>query len=958
VRGRAEIQAAPDRGVCPYKVYLMLGLHTSFHHSWRGDTPDEAGFGTDIRCVRAILRLLEEAAAEGLPARVYWDFDVYWTLQRIIPFHAPDIIEAVRRRVVAGLDEIVPGYYNNGANHAATPRELRAALAWSRENPFGSGLGQLFGDLTDLLRPQESMYTAGQNALFREAGVSGLVLYYSAVPFNALSTFLPALPPQQRYGLLRLRARPEEPPVELWPCISPGDLLEHTCLEGLLLSLRRLQRSGRVRSDLLVHVNFDADSDTWLPVKLPRAFAWFPNTGGLQEYLRVVAKYPWAELTVPGEYRRTHEPVGEVLVRQDLADGGFDGNYSWAEKHGSLLNWSALERSRLHSYRAEALAGRLPLAAAKELRRRLWGMPEPAVATAGDGAGGPATPDAPAATDRVSGLSPFFLRLVGLTTTHFGMSTPVINEERQAKGARLLGAAAEAAAALEREAALALRRTTPAQGASAVEALYELELFGPAAEVGDPAGATLSLLRLPVILPAGVEGVRLERVGGERAEAVPVSLVETVPLPEGGLRGELIFLGEASGRYRLLPGSPNRRRAAGGQRRLRSGSLELELREQSGVGCFSFRGERIGGKDFLRPFVTYRSRLRPRHWRASSYTFEELPGESWDGLARARLRTSVPMATPGGRVYTELRYTFTLLEGFPGLLLDVEVRFAGTAARRLIRNVQQKLRRPLDLRWLEVAPCNLDLALTAPAERPFRVWKHNHLGVSSSYALDYGRHNPRNRQLHSFNHQVTAGWVAVSNGRFGLLLAESAERLCSMAFCPMRLRERRGEQRLSLNPFGSYFGRQLDYGHLGGNRIGAALYAAVSGSLRPNGPSFNGRTMRFSLLLAPYEGDEPPPELRAAAGCFFYPPGVILHRTPAGVEAVLPEELRQHGQGSAPVEEEETPSREEPPGPRAPEAAPTPLASAVTLSALWPVVRLVGASLLFALGVRLRRPQR
>ena len=32
----------------PHKVYVMLGFHASFYYSWRGDTPDEAGFGTDI----------------------------------------------------------------------------------------------------------------------------------------------------------------------------------------------------------------------------------------------------------------------------------------------------------------------------------------------------------------------------------------------------------------------------------------------------------------------------------------------------------------------------------------------------------------------------------------------------------------------------------------------------------------------------------------------------------------------------------------------------------------------------------------------------------------------------------------------------------------------------------------------------------------------------------------------
>jgi len=133
---------------------------------------------------------------------------------------------------------------------------------------------------------------------------------------------------------------------------------------------------------------------------------------------------------------------------------------------------------------------------------------------------------------------------------------------------------------------------------------------------------------------------------------------------------------------------------------------------------------------------------------------------------------------------------------------------------------------------------------------------------------------------------VTAGWVAVSNGKRGLLLGENAHSLASMAFCPMRLRERDGVQAISLNPFGSYYGKQLDYSHLGGNGNGRVFMQAFSGALQPNGPSFNGETLRFSLLLAPYTGDEPPQELQNDAAAHFYPPGVILHAAPKeiGVE--------------------------------------------------------------------------
>jgi hypothetical protein len=844
-----------------HKVYVALGFHTSFHHSWRGDTPDEAGFGTDIRIVRRILGILEGAAVRGLQVRAYWDFDVCWTVQDILPRHAPDILEGIRRRVASGQDEIVLGPYNNGANHAATEREFRTALRYAVENPFGSGLRQVFGQVSSLFRPQESMVTAGQNAILLEEGFTGLVLYYAGVPFNALSTFVPALPPEQRYNPLWLRSQPGEPAVQLLPCISPADLVDNVCLEALLLKLRRLQTSGQVSRDLLVHLNFDADGETWLPAAIPRVFAWFPNTGGLQEYIQIVNRYPWAEFTLLSEYLEGQAPAGELLVRQDLADGGFDGNYSWAEKCSSLRNWTALERSRLHSYRAEALARRLPEEQAEALRQRLW---------AGED-------------------SAFFRRLVGLSTTHFGMSTPVINEERQAKAERLLGAARSRAAEAEREAALAVRKGQALAG----EDLYAFEVYAPLVEGHEGLAGARAIVRLPVILPPGVSHLRVEEDGGR---PVAASLVNARELLDGRRAGELLFVAElepgGSRLYRAEPalGAPSPPEA---RQRLQNRWLDLCLSAETGIASFTCEGQEVGGSRFLVPFITYGYRRRPRRCPAAGYAFDSLAGEVWDGLARARMRTSIAMDTPHGPATSELAYAFTLLDDLPYLLAEVEVDFARTTPADAIHTIQQKLRRPLDLGWIEVAPFQLNPAITAPHERPLRVWKHNYLGVTSPYDLDYGRINARNQDLDSFNHQVTAGWVAVSNGRLGLLLAENAETLASMAFCPMRLRQREGVQVLSLNPFGSYHGRQLDYGHLGGTGIGARFTEAISGSLRPNGPSFNGQQLRFRLMLAPYLGDEPPARLQAEAMACFYPPGVVYLKTPAGLDAAVPGEVWQ-----------------------------------------------------------------
>lgn len=421
------------------KVYVTLGFHISFYHSWRGDTPDEAGFGTDIRVMRQVLKILNRANDAGLKARGYWDAEVYWTFQEILPKHSPDILEGIRRRVDAGLDEIVLGPFNNGANHAATADEFRAAVAWAIENEWGSGLRQLFGKVAPYYRPQETMFTTGQESIFKEYGVDGLILYYAGVPFNTISNFIPTLNDEQRYNPLWFRSHEDQPPLILLPGIAVADLIEQVSLENLMLDLHERQQRGEIQSDVLININEDADLETWLPVKLPPLLKWFPNMGGLEEFIRVVNKYPWADFTLPSEYVANHLPKGQVLVRQDLADGGFDGNYSWAEKSASLRAWTLLEQSRLASYRSETLAKRTGL----DLNPALW-----------DGMG-----------------SSFFQRLIGLTTTHFGMSTPIINEERQNKAFSILGNARQIAQDAERAAARACKQK------SHPSALYEFELY-------------------------------------------------------------------------------------------------------------------------------------------------------------------------------------------------------------------------------------------------------------------------------------------------------------------------------------------------------------------------------------------------------------------------------------------------------------------------------------------------
>ena len=53
-------------------VHLAFRFHGNFYHSYRGDTPDELGFGKDIRVIRRLIETLDELNGRGLPV----DFDL------------------------------------------------------------------------------------------------------------------------------------------------------------------------------------------------------------------------------------------------------------------------------------------------------------------------------------------------------------------------------------------------------------------------------------------------------------------------------------------------------------------------------------------------------------------------------------------------------------------------------------------------------------------------------------------------------------------------------------------------------------------------------------------------------------------------------------------------------------------------------------------------------------------
>ncbi len=750
------------------RIFLAFRFHANFYHSYRGDTTDELGFGKDIRIIRKIIEVLDHFNAEGVPVRGTWDIENYFSLETIMPEHCPDIIESLKRRVAEGRDEVQVMSYNNGLISAHTASEFDAAVGQAISNEAGSGLRDIFGHFAPMVRPQEMMYTPMHLALYPRHGVEYISLYYSAVPFNAFSNFVARLPLEQRFNPLTLSYPGIDQTMTLVPAHNHGDIADNVSLRWWLKRLRRKQLAMAEPRDLLLLIDADADDEFWYGFRWPVVTRLLAAARGLQGLVETVRDLDFVTFTTPGEYVKTHRPVGVIQIGQDTADGSFDGHSSWAEKWSNHHLWTGVERSRVLELQTRRLMSFLAADRDGQTMEELLEQSRQA-------------------------------RLRSLSTTHFGLASPVVNRTRLQTVAGLLqGAVADASRAFE----LGLERVLeePAQGADSIEFSLVDYVRGISTDaISYPPKASRALVRLPLSLPAPeAGGVRLLAADG----TVRPAGLRPIAGGEGAARSELLFVSSMDGEERR----DFRIDCSGGAEgaapvevpvSLDAGSLEnglLELRfdqdmQPVGLGC---RGIELADGLLVRSAVNYGGRIA----EASRWEVAET-GILGSGVAGFVKLTAEIAFQADGEKRVSLEREFLLASGLPYLYATTRIAYPETRSSNFDKEKARALEREYDGHWREVMPCEVRPALFGSRDRPLRVWKHNYFDHVSHYDLDYGSFS-KNREIDSFNNQITHGWVAVSDGDKGVLVAQTAEVNASHAFCPMRTRgDPPGNARLS-----------------------------------------------------------------------------------------------------------------------------------------------------------------
>lgn len=762
-------------------VHVGFGFHVNCYHSYRGDTCDALGFGGDIRIIRHIIKTLDDWNARGVLAKGTWDFENAYSLEQILPQYAPDIIEQVKRRQAECGDENILMGYNNGAMSAMTEEEFLASVKWAVTNEKGSGLQDIFGSCERVIRPQEVMFTPSQAALYKKAGIEAVCLYYSCIPFDAFRTLIPQLPDEKAFNPLRYTYEGES--ITILPTYSNSDLMDAGSLRWLVTDLHKKQLRGEIKEDVFVFINIDADSFLWEPLPVPGFLKKLPNFNGLSGLIEEISNLPFVRFDTPGGYLKNHAPVGEIFFGEDVADGNFSGYASWAEKPFNRQIWSRLERARAYAaYHDAKKEGK-----AFEERVRL------------------------------------------LSTTHFGLASPVMNIVREKKALEL------SEKMLEKECACV-------NGAEMCGSPGDAEAVLKLSQDGDS-----TFLGLQIAFDEGFCGeIACLDISGENLQCCTV-----VPMEEwedGSVKSAYLLarMTKKMPEYTLcLKNLKSKTQPEEGQTKEETASVWQELladgltvKADAQTGCpviFDSTGELAR----LESWIDYEGKRVSFDMPKQTKTV--LGGEG-SGICFAGA-----VHLPGELEAGCYRFHFVNSPAIGGIVLISDIRYPYTFENHEISSQASNLGRYSDVKWVQTAPMELTLKLSDEAV----VEKRNFMQAVSRYPLaDFWKAFPENEQISSFNHQLTGGMLCVHDGQRGLLLAHARQVLGSMAHCPMRLSKAAGMRQVSLNPFGTYFGPQRHYPSRGNGCV-MELYNTTMPQARSIAPAYNGAWERGVQLLAP-----------------------------------------------------------------------------------------------------------
>lgn len=730
------------------KIHVAYGFHVNCYHSYRGDTNDNLGFGSDIRIIRKILDTLTDFNKKGIPVKGTWDTENFFSLQKILPQYAPDIIHKMKERVEKYGDENIIMGFNNGALSAMTEEEFCDSINLAITNKHGSGLDDIFGKCERIVRPQEVMFTPSQVSLYNRLGIKAVCLYYSCVPFDAFRTIIPKLPDEMAFNPLKYTYKNES--ITIIPTYSNSDICDAGCLRSWVKDLRKKQESGEINKDLFLFINMDADAIFWETLDMGPLTGKIANTDGIHGLVEEIADLPYIVFDTPGGYLKNHSPVGEADFTHDTADGNFTGYASWAEKPFNRKIWTRTERARM-------------------------------------------TAKVNSKDDRKS--PSFDSRILLLSTTHFGLATPVLNIQREKTALELSSKVIE----------------------SEIAALPEAEII----TVFNTSNSKIQCVQIKIKKDIkDLSALNVTASGLESFTAVPTA-------DDCSSAFLIIKFSEIKEMYEINISFNNQKEKNVFGNLLKTDRLSVMFSPEGNIEFFKCDDRVIGTNDFLQSFITYNN--KKYSFLKTDVSQVVLAGEG-DGI-RIQGEIHLPGEISGGN----FTYDFFKTVFSDAIFVRTTVNYPYTEENTSISTENSALGRFSDMKWTETAP----FQLTPLLDGDISVIKRNFMNDISSYRTQsFPECDPKNNVIASFNHHLTGGFVGLRDENGGIIIANARQVLNSMAHCPMRLEK---DKTVRMNPFGTYYGKQRHHFGRSKDQI-LDVYTLVASQGKSIAPSYNGCT--------------------------------------------------------------------------------------------------------------------
>lgn len=774
-------------------IYVAFRFHVNFYHSYRNDTLTENGIGKDVRVISHIIQSLNVMNAKGIDCKGAWDIENYYSLEKIMPERCPELIEKLKDRKRQG-DEIEAMSYNNGLLTALNNEECEYVLKNMIKNDEGSGLSDIFGNFAPIIRPQECMMSPSLISMMRSVGLTAVSLFYSSVPFTSFTNFISPLSTKDRYNPIIYKNPNTDEKITVIPCVNNGDIMSMGGITNYIKNMKRKQRLENT-GDLLLLIDMDADDEFWFGYvskifyndrKMGKL-----TKGGIYHMIEAAARIKGVKFTTPYEYLKTHSPTFEVAIPLDLADGSYDGYSSWAEKWENTEVWKYIERARYYSYLASNCAKEKKIDEPIEISQSLK------------------------------------KRVLALSTTHFGLSAPVVNSIRVNTAKNYSLESLELAKN-------ALKKVLGEENKN------EVLIDNPYIYMNDDINGLLFMER-------GKESVKYVANGKVLSSFThPLFNKDCIILKKGVEKMDIVTI--PSEESTVIQSN---------FKSVENDTIKVSLLP-SGAFKIIYKGESFV-KRCMRPIIKYKRNL---------YRGEMIKSCSYNMGEAHILKVFGEIKLPGTSK-TSYEYSITLVNGLSVCYFDGKIDYPDTKAHGC-KKMEGKLQRTFDDRYVEVMPFEIYPEFTATDEAPFVVSKHNFFGEQFKFNIDFGT-TTNNRKLDSFNNAITCGYIAVGNGDKGLLISQNVNKDTNFAFCPMKVGYKLGDYSLRLNPFGTYFGSQMRNA-LSKVGFGTMLAIKTGVQYKSLAPSYAGKQSEVSLMIAPFYGQTPSDSLIKTAYLHAYPP--------------------------------------------------------------------------------------